>query len=265
MSAYPPPRQLLRFVFPTLLLAQFGIWPLFSLHSIHAGMIAAELCVFSFMVLYIRRRSMIPEDLLLLNAVPFPSLIITATATVGTCLAIAELDLLWSRILASLVLGPPVSFQRSLLEVQIVRTPSELGLGLLAVVLFPGVCEELFFRGFTFTSLYVHRGLRTTLLGTSLLFALAHLNPWQLPALLLFGLFLGLLVYWTHSIYPAVLAHLVNNMLSFASVNLRAYFGWELFSPFQHLPLPLTAMALLVAIGSLILLRRQPAIVPLPE
>lgn len=260
---YPSPRQLLRVALPALLAAQFLVWPLVSLRSPHAGLIAAELIVVGFMVLFIRRRRLVYEDLLLLNAAPLATLATALLTGLAATFVIAEFDLLWTEGLALMDLSPPLDFQRSLLEIQLVRTPLDGILGLLAVVLFPGSCEELFFRGFALTSLCAHRGPKAALVGSSLLFALAHLNPWQFPALLLFGGFLGLLTYWTHSIYPAILAHLTNNLVSFLGVNLRAYLGLELFSPFQHLPWPLTAIALLVLTAGLLRLRRQPTFVPL--
>ena len=263
MMTYPTPAQLLRVSLPALLMAHFLVWPLIGLRSAHAGLIAAELVIVWFMALFIRRRRLVPENLLLLNATSSGSLAIAAATAFFASLAIAEFDLLWGRGLAYFDLAPPLSLQRGLLEAQIARTPLEMILGLLAIGLFPGVCEELFFRGFVFTGLYAHRGSATALLGSALLFALAHFNPWLLPALLLFGLFLGLLVYWTHSIYPAILAHLVNNLFSFAGVNLRAYFGWEFLTPSQPLPLHFTAVAVLLLIAGLMLLRKQPVAVDL--
>ena len=99
--------------------------------------------------------------------------------------------------------------------------------------------------------------------GSALLFAISHFNPWQLLPLFLFGLFLGALVYWTHSIYPAMLAHAVNNLASITGVNLRTYLGLDGLGPSQHLPMPLALLAGLVLLGGLLLLSRQPAIMPL--
>jgi len=260
---YPSPGQLLRVALPALLVAQFLVWPLISLHSPHAGLIAAELIVVWFMALFIRRRRLASADLLLLNAVPLATLVIALLTGLAATLVIAEFDLFWAQGLVLADLSPPLDFQRSLLEIQLVRTPLDGITSLLAVVLFPGLCEELFFRGFVLTSLCAHRGPTAALVGSSLLFSLAHLNPWQLPALLLFGGFLGLLTYWTHSIYPAILTHLTNNLVSLVGVNLRAYLGLELFSPFQHLPWPLVTISLLLLLAGLLLLRRQPTIMPL--
>ena len=150
-----------------------------------------------------------------------------------------------------------------MLEIQLIRDYAEAPLGLAALVLVPALCEELFFRGFVFTGLYAHYGPRWALLGSSVFFAGSHFNPWQFLPLLVFGLFLGALVHWTHSIYPAILAHAINNLASVAGINLRTYWGLEDFGPSQHLPLHLALLALLALLAGLFLLRRQPTIMPL--
>ena len=157
----------------------------------------------------------------------------------------------------------PLSFQKNLLEIQLIRGYAEAPLGLAALVLVPALCEELFFRGFVLTGLYAHYGPRWALLGSSVLFAVSHLNPWQFLPLLVFGLFLGTLVHWTHSIYPAIVAHGINNLTAVAGINLSTYLGLEDFGPSQHLPPHLALLAFLALLAGLFLLRRQPAIMPL--
>ena len=154
--------------------------------------------------------------------------------------------------------------QRSLLELQLGRDLAEMALVLASVVAAPALAEELFFRGLVFTGLCAFYGARAGILGSALLFAAAHLTPWHFPALLVFGLFLAALVYWTHSIYPAVLAHALNNLISAGSVNLRTHQGLELVAPDRYLPLPLAALALFVLLGAVLLLRRYSPFLPLP-
>jgi membrane protease YdiL (CAAX protease family) len=152
-----------------------------------------------------------------------------------------------------------VSLQRNLLELQLVRDlPGAAGV-LFGVVLAPGVCEEAFFRGFVLTALAARGAARSAVTGSALLFAALHLNPWQLPALMLFGIFLGLLVYWTHSIYPAVLAHGINNLVSVLGVNVRAHTGVDWLGAGESLPLPvLAAAAVCLGLGVLVLRRHSP-------
>jgi len=261
---YPSTRSILYLSLGALSLAQLVIFPsLTYLYSPQLGLAAAELSVVWLLGLFIRHRRLRTEDLLLLNATPLPTLGLTLPVAISASLLIAEVDLFFGELMAAGGLPLPLYFQRSLFEIQLVRDLPELGLGVLAVVVLPGICEELFFRGFVLTGLCARHGPRTAVLGPALIFALAHFNPWQFPALFLFGAFLGLLVYWSHSIYPAILAHTVNNLLSFAGVNLKAYWGLEILDYGQHLPLPALISALGVLGMGLLLLRRQPPLMPL--
>ena len=262
-AAYPHLAQILRVSLPMLLLAQFIIRPIVGLSLPHAGIIAAETTILWFMALYIHRHKLFAEDLLLLNATPGAALFLTAPLALCCSLIVAELDLYVAQWLARLEWSMPLSSQKNLLEIQLIGSYAEAPLGLAALVLVPALCEELFFRGFVFTGLYAHYGPRWALLGSSVLFTVSHFNPWQFLPLLVFGLFLGTLVHWTHSIYPAILAHAINNMTSVASINLRTYWGIEDFGPGQHLPPYLILLALIALLAGLFLLRRQPTVMPL--
>ena len=260
---YPRFSQVLRVALPALLLAHFVVWPTVGLLSLHAGIIAAECTLIWFVALYIRRRRLIAEDLLLLNATPPTTLLLTIPVAICCSLVIAEFDLYLAQLLGRIDLSMPLSFKKNLLEIQIVRELAKVPRGLVTLVLAPVFCEEPLFRGLVFTSLYAHYGPRWALGGSALLFAVSHFNPWQMIPLFLFGLFLGALVYWTHSIYPAMLAHAVNNLASIAGVNLHTYLGIDGIGPSQHLPMPLALLAGLILLGGLLLLSRQPAIMPL--
>ena len=260
---YPRFSQVLRVALPAILLAHFVVWPTVGFLSLHAGIIAAECTLLWFVVLYIRRQRLIAEDLLLLNAAPAATLLLTIPVAVCCSLVIAELDLYLAQLLGRMDLSMPLSFQKNLLEIQVVRGLADIPKGLVIIVLVPVICEEPLFRGLVFTSLYAHRGPRWALGGSALLFAVSHFNPWQLIPLFLFGLFLGALVHWTHSIYPAMLAHAVNNLASMTGVNLRTYLGLDGLGPSQHLPVPLVLLAGLILLGGLLLLSRQSAVMPL--
>lgn len=260
---YPRFSQILRVTLPAILLAHFVVWPTVGLLSLHAGIIAAECTLLWFIALYIRHHHLIAEDLLLFNATSATTLLLTIPVAICWSLVVAEFDLYLAQLLRQIDLSMPLSFEKNLLEIQIVRGLAEVPKGLVTLVLVPVVCEEPLFRGLVFTSLYAHYGPRWALGGSALLFAISHFNPWQLIPLFLFGLFLGTLVYWTHSIYPAMLAHAVNNLASITGINLRTYLGIDGLGPSQHLPMPLALLAGLILLVGLLLLSRQPAVMPL--
>jgi membrane protease YdiL (CAAX protease family) len=90
-------------------------------------------------------------------------------------------------------------------------TPGErLALAAVATLLAPP-CEELAFRGYVQTTLGLRRRPLAAVLAAAALFALLHMNPVLFPALVVLGAVFGWLVWRAGSIWPAVLAHAVNN------------------------------------------------------
>jgi membrane protease YdiL (CAAX protease family) len=91
-----------------------------------------------------------------------------------------------------------------------------------AAVAFVGVgvmplMEELAVRGALTTALESRVGSRLALPLASLVFAVGHLRPVQLPGLFVAGLLLGALAWGARSVWPAVLAHALWNALAFAA------------------------------------------------
>ncbi len=262
---YPSLRSILYLALGTAVLAQLLLFPLFSqLYSPQLGLIATELSVLWLVILFVRRRHGPGEELLLLNASSWRSLVLTVPLAVSGSLLISQLDLYCGRFLSALGYPLPLHIQRNIIEVQLAGDLPTLLFGLVAVVLTPGIAEELLFRGLVFAGLYVYRGPRLAVVGAGVLFALVHFNPWQLPALIALGVLLGMLVYWTHSVYPAILAHMINNTLSFAGLNLKVYWNIEVLSADHTYPLLVVLGLFLVFASTALRLQRQPAIMPLP-
>jgi membrane protease YdiL (CAAX protease family) len=242
---------------------QLLVAPLLGDRSPWFGLALTELFLLWLALLAVRRRGWLTEDLFLLNAVPAAALVAAPLAAFGAALLASALDAAVGGGLRALDLGPPAGLGRALLEVQLITDlPSALTV-VVTVVLLPAVCEEAFFRGFVFTGLRYHRGPRAAVAGSALLFALAHFNPWQLPALLLLGLFLGWLVHHTHSLYPAMAAHAVNNGLSVLAVNVRAHSGADPLGALQAPHPALLGLAAAALVAGILWLRQQQPLMPI--
>ncbi len=83
-----------------------------------------------------------------------------------------------------------------------------------SIVVTAPLCEELIFRGYAWSLLERALPPAAVWIGTSLLFAAYHLDPIHSLSLLPTALFLGWLRWVSGSVWPAVVAHFVNNALA---------------------------------------------------
>ena len=98
------------------------------------------------------------------------------------------------------------------------NSTSDLLILMLGAVVLAAVCEEVLFRGIMMQLLA--RGGRwwSAIIISALLFAVFHLDFIGLLPRTLLGIYFGILVWRSGSIFPAMLAHGTNNMLAFALV-----------------------------------------------
>lgn len=148
------------------------------------------------------------------------------------------------------ILPPPESLTRALEKLLLLDgRQAPLWIVWLVVGVTPGICEELFFRGFVFSGLR-RIGPWKAILVAALMFGLAHSSIYRLLPTAFLGVLFGLAVWRTGSIVPAIVAHAVNNGLM-ATIAMwpgaAAWFGMQA-EPF--LPWPYTlAGSLVLAVG----------------
>lgn len=76
------------------------------------------------------------------------------------------------------------------------------------------VIEELLFRGIFVRSLLQRYAPRKVYVYTALVFAIAHLNPYQIPVAFVMGYFLAWLYHHSSSLLPCIWAHMTFNAIS---------------------------------------------------
>jgi membrane protease YdiL (CAAX protease family) len=106
------------------------------------------------------------------------------------------------------------------------------------------ICEEILFRGYIFTALRNWRGTMPAAVITALLFGGVHVGSAPVLDLIpLAGLGFGLcLLYrYTGSLYPAIVAHSLNNSLAFSSLE---NWSWQM---------PVLMVSALIGVGALVL------------
>lgn len=82
------------------------------------------------------------------------------------------------------------------------------------------IVEELFFRGLLLRSLALWLGPTAGVVGSAIVFGLAHFEVLQLAALILFGLILGTLAYTSGRLGPGIFAHSAFNAVTVLSLTL---------------------------------------------
>lgn len=83
--------------------------------------------------------------------------------------------------------------------------------GLFNVAVVPAFCEEIMFRGYIMRALERSWGILAGIVVSGLLFGMFHLQLPNLLPLALIGIVLALMTWLSGSIWPAVLAHFINN------------------------------------------------------
>ncbi len=95
---------------------------------------------------------------------------------------------------------------------------SSPSLSLIALVFIPPAIEEVVFRGFIFPALADRFGLIAGIVGSSLLFAFAHLQLNVSVYTFVLGCLLCIMYRKTKSIWPGIFLHLLNNYLAFTAI-----------------------------------------------
>jgi membrane protease YdiL (CAAX protease family) len=78
------------------------------------------------------------------------------------------------------------------------------------------ILEELIFRGIILDGLFKKYSPIKSILISSMLFGLVHLNPWQFVAGLIIGIFSGWVYYRTRSLSFSIIIHAAANLSGFA-------------------------------------------------
>src|SRR5262244_3231116 len=141
------------------------------------------------------------------------------------------------------------------------QTPLELGAIIAAVVLAAPVCEEFAFRGMLQRGLAAAISPRAAAVLSAFIFSAFHLDPVGFAARFELGLVFGLLFLRTNSLWPGILAHAANNLISTI-----LYFGFngaqaaDAELPSRRAVLAVALFGLVLLAGLLGLARTEPSV-----
>ena len=130
---------------------------------------------------------------------------------------------------------------------------SDLLLNLLVMAVLPAFLEELFFRKALLRLLYDStQKVHLSIFVSGFLFALIHQEIFNLLPLLLFGIVLGYLSYWSGTLWLPVLAHFINNTFSILLVYISQQYSEIVYLQVDYI-FPFFTVVVSAALGGLLL------------
>ena len=142
---------------------------------------------------------------------PARSIIPLLLVTLGALIIIDHLT--WA---SEQIVPLPEKYRLILNSIMAVSSPLEFVYKIFLLCFIPGICEELFFRGFAQTSLMQRKGKWFGIIVVAALFSLLHGNPWHFHLYFVLGFFLS----WVYSVSATLIVpiacHIINNAWTLA-------------------------------------------------
>jgi membrane protease YdiL (CAAX protease family) len=138
----------------------------------------------------------------------------------------------------------------------LLRSENGIILGFLFIGITPAICEELLFRGYMFRAFEKSTKLITTILVTSLVFSMFHLDITGLLPRMFLGALLAYVTWTSDSLYPAMLGHLINNGGIVLAAGLNPEILESTPSPDSEMPWLLIGLSFIVTPAVLYLLKK---------
>lgn len=94
---------------------------------------------------------------------------------------------------------------------EFLKTDGILLFGLFHIALIPAFCEEVLFRGYVLRAFEKSWGIIAAIIVSGIVFGMFHIQLGNLMPLAFLGMVLAVMTWLSGSIWPAVLAHFINN------------------------------------------------------
>ena len=136
-------------------------------------------------------------------------------------------------------------------------------IGIIAIAIIPGFCEEYFFSGVLQKNLnLLLKNAHIAILLSSLLFSAFHLQFYGFFPRFFLGVFFGYLFYWSGSLMYPVIAHALNNFLSLTVFYAASsgLFGEDVdvsVNSSPEIPLALIAFSIIIFIFLVVILKEK--------
>jgi membrane protease YdiL (CAAX protease family) len=179
--------------------------------SIIAGLVASAIAQLILMWLYLRKDGRMEA----LGLYDFGRIPLRKATRLALSLVIAAMA--FNFLYATYVI-PGIGMQDDVAKIlaSIARTPLNVAVMFFAIAIAAPVVEELLFRGLLQNALAKYVPVWGAILLSSFLFALVHVQPYAIPALMSLSIAFGYLYHRTGSLRTNIILHMANNVLALA-------------------------------------------------
>ncbi len=191
-----------------------------------------------------RRTDRTWPNILLFRTVPWGLYLPLAVSIVGLSIAISIVE-----SAVHYLIPMPEPIVKIFRELVWKETPYAYAFYNLAVQ--PPFTEEVLFRGVILIGLLAHQTRKRAIFWSAFLFALFHLNPWQIPAALVLGIVFAWWVIQTGSLLPAIAGHALNNFLFLMVARYEIFGPLDDFNNLACLPWWLNVCGIILAVVGL--------------
>lgn len=193
-------------------------------------------------IVYLRLKKYNLFEVFRLRPVTLRVLGISALIGLGLSVIVDEMD-----SLIQMIFPMPDLILQAMEDLMRYDSATDLILLIITVVFVAGIAEEMLFRGLLQGTLEQKIDATKAVMSTAFIFALVHFNPWWFVEILILGVLMGVVVWRTGSIFPAVAIHIVNNGLSLYMANLsESQLTW--YRPGDHVAIHWLIIALLLVV-----------------
>lgn len=154
--------------------------------------------------LYARRDMSVCADVMRINPLSIKSALLCTVAAL-ICVYLSQIvTVLWSILIEAVIDTPPDT------NFIIPTTTKGLASSIFFMAIIPGICEELLFRG-AMLGAWEEKGSKKAIVISSIWFMLMHGTLTGIPAQLMCGIILGVIVVSTDSLFGGMVFHTVYN------------------------------------------------------
>ncbi len=196
-------------------------------------------------VFYVKIKNYNYREIFRLNVPPGEVMLLAAPIGVSLAVLTDELD----RVM-QMFIPPPESFL-TYMESLRAETTGDWIMLIFGVVIIAALSEEILFRGFLQVSLERKGDITRAVLLSSVSWTVIHINPYWAIQIFITGVIIGFLAWRTDSVYPSMVVHATNNLLSLIVINLDPEASMEWYNWGNHVSPVLLIIAAVVLVLSI--------------